>query len=88
MLGIATPLRPKNIYDDVTLKIYWFIGGAIVVNTFFKIVQKVVSKIMPSVDDATDNITFSFEFKSFQLKRLYNLEIQQEYPTTFFRKID
>ena len=33
-----------------------------VVNTFFKIVQKAVSRIMLSVDNATDNIAFSFEF--------------------------
>ena len=33
-----------------------------VVNTFFKMVQKAVSRIMLSVDNATDNIAFSFEF--------------------------
>lgn len=37
------------------------------VNTFFIIVQKAVSRIMLSVDNATDNIAFSFEF-SFEPK--------------------
>lgn len=32
------------------------------VNTFFIIVQKAVSRIMLSVENATDNIAFSFEF--------------------------
>ena len=32
------------------------------INTFSKIVQKAVSRIMLSVDNATDNIAFGFKF--------------------------